>query len=227
MELSDRAKSYITELKKDADYSASREETIIYLEKQNFQKAIALIEFQSEYSGYTLVNSYRERGSFCTYLFSRHQIENNISLELEELNGKFLFECGQHERNPFDYVISHKGEFGTYHWRDQDLNILHNSYKSIFEISAFKNEIYNDTWIEHRVYHRIKDFEKFNSFIDLEFEAVKECSDDFSKWWKNDDIVIDNGRWLGRPENYFHIFYKKEKYKNQIIERLQKEGIIQ
>ena len=110
MELSERAKNYLLKIKKDFNWSADKDETKRYLEKQNFIPTEEILKFQANYSGLELKTNSNKRDKFSAYLFSKSQIVNNEPLEIEKVNEKFIFICGDHETAQFRFWLTDKGQ---------------------------------------------------------------------------------------------------------------------
>jgi hypothetical protein len=223
MELSERAKYYLLKIKKDFNWSADKDETKRYLEKQNFIPTEEILKFQANYSGLELKTNGNKRDKFSAYLFSKSQIANNEPLEIEKVNEKFIFICGDHETAQFRFWLTDKGEICTVD-DDDTLNILYSSFDKKIEEYALKNEIQN--WKQNPYYFEIQSQKELTSLMNSEFEIISECSDNYATWWKNENLIIANGVWLDRPERYFHVYGKEEKMCNQLVERLQKTNIL-
>lgn len=222
MELSDRAKIYLSKIEKDYNWSADKEETRIYLEKQNFEWTEELLIFQSEYSGLELTSKGR-RDKFSAYLFSRSQIIKHEPLEIDKVNNKYIFFCGDHETAQFRFYILDTGEFCTID-NNGNLNIIHSSFDKKVEKYSLKDEI--QSWKQNPYYYEVQNQKKLNEYLSSEFELIKECSDDYSSWWSNEDLIVDNGIWLERPEKYFHVYGKEEKNCDGLVENLKSLKIL-
>lgn len=217
MKLSQRAQNYLLGIKRDLKWSTDENETKNYFERQNFTPTEEILKFQTNYSGLELQTKSNIRDNFSAYLFSKNQVINNDPLELEKINGKLIFICGAHQTAPFTFWITENGEICTI-TDDETLNILYSSFDKTVEEYALKNDIYN--WQENPYYFEVQNQKELTFFMNLDFEIIDECSDSYSTWWKNENLIIANGVWLDRPERYFHIYGKKEWHCNQLVEVL-------
>jgi len=223
MNLSERAENYLSKIKKDFNWSADKDETKNYLERQNFNATEEILKFQTDYSGLDLKINNGKRNKFSAYLFSKSQIVNNEPLKMEKVNDKYIFICGENETAQFRFWVTANGKICTIN-DDDSLNIIYSSFDKKIEEYALKDEIKN--WKQNPVYFEIENQEELISIINAEFDLIEECSDNYSLWWKNENLIIENGVWLDRPERYFHVFGKEEKVCNQLVERLQNGRIL-
>ncbi len=223
MELSKRAKNYLLNIQKDFKWSTTEAETKNYLERQSFTPTDELLKFQTNYSGLELKTSSIKRDKFSASLFSKSQIINNEPLELEKVADKYIFICGEHETAQFKFWITDSGEICTIN-DDDTLNILHSSFDKKIEEYALKNEICD--WGENPYYFEIQNQKELTLIMNSEFEIITECSDEYSTWWKNENLIIANGVWLDRPERYFHVYGKDEKICTELVVRLKEAKIL-
>ena len=80
---------------------------------------------------------------------------------------------------------------------------------------ALRNGIYN--WEQNPYYFDIKEYDKMIELLTRNFEPIKECSDQFHSWWIDNDLIVEKGVWLDRPDFYIHVYGKSEKKCNLFI----------
>ncbi|CAM3936758.1 MULTISPECIES: hypothetical protein [Flavobacterium] len=223
MNISERALKYLKTLKRDSNFVSREEETKEYLSKQNIERADEFLKFQIQYSGYELTINNDSGNSFSASLFSKNQIQGNLKLEIEKAGDRFIEICGDHKTAQFTFYLTDKGEFCTLD--DDDLpNILHTSFDKLIEEYALRNEI--SDWASNPYYHEIKNIDRLESIMNADFEIIEECSDEYSTWWKKDNLIAVKGIWLDRPEFYFHIYGKNKGECYDFIEGLKDDNIL-
>jgi hypothetical protein len=224
MILSNRAKIYISNLKRDSNWFTDIDITKDYLKKNNIEPHLAILNFQSLYSGFELVIKNDIGHSFRAYLFSKKQILTNEPVEFIELNDRILFCCGDHKTAQFNFFLAEKGELCTIDNEEDKINILHSSFEKFIESYALKNEIYN--WERNPHYFEIKDYDKLAKFLKANYRLIEECSDEFESWWTDDKLIIETGIWLDRPEYFVHVYGKNRLICDEFIENLKNENIL-
>ena len=223
MNLSERASKYLNSLTRDVKWSSDKDETRAYLEGQNISSYKGFLRYQTLFSGYELTIKDDSGHSFSASLFSQEQIRKNKSLEIEKAGDRYVEVCGYHKTAPFTFFITDRGEICTLD--DDDLpNILHSSFDKMLEEYALRNEIHN--WASNPYYFKVKNLEDLTITINSEFQKISECSDQYSTWWKNDNLIAVKGVWLDRPEAYFHVYGKERIQCDDLIERLKTKGIL-
>ena len=223
MNLSERASKYLNSLTRDVKWSSDEDQTKAYLEGQNISSYDGFLRYQTLYSGYELTIKDDPGHSFSAALFSQEQIRKNENLEIEEARDRFVEVCGSHKTAQFTFFISDRGEICTLD--DDDLpNILHSSFDKMLEEYALRNEIYN--WDSNPHYFEVKNLEELTIMMNIEFQIIEECSDGYSTWWRNEDLIAVKGIWLDRPESYFHVYGKNRNECDDLIERLKTKGIL-
>lgn len=223
MNLSERASKYLKSLTRDVKWSSDENQTKAYLEGQNISSYDGFLRFQTLYSGYELTIKDDPGHSFSASLFSQKQIGKNETLEIEKAGDRLVEVCGEHKTAQFTFFITDRGEICTLD--DDDLpNILHSSFDKMLEEYALRNEIYN--WDSNPYYFEVKNFQDLTSAMNNEFQMIDECSDDYSTWWKNDNLIAVKGIWLDRTEAYFHVYGKERNQCDDLIERLKNNGTL-
>lgn len=222
MNLSTRAIKYLSKLERDENWITGKEETRSYLVTQKIYPSDSILDFQSNYSGLEFIDGNRGEW-FKTYLFSKEQVQTNQPIEFEKIDDTYVFICGEHETAQFEFYLTAQGEFCTIDHNDA-LNIIHSSFDKKVEIHALQNEI--KTWVENPSYFEIQDIDILESILSKEFEIISECSDKYSSWWGNENLIIELGVWLDRSDNYFHIYGKEEKVCDELIELLRMKNTL-
>lgn len=222
MNLSNRALNYIKSLTRDESWTSGELETKEYLLRQKIDSFSGFLRFQLDYSGYELTIKNEPGQAFSLYLFSDKQILNNESLEIEKVGDRLIEICGDHKTAQFTFYITDKGEFCTLDNNDLP-NILHSSFDKLIEEYALRNEIYD--WDSNPYYYEIMNPIKLEEFMN-DFEIIPECSDNYSTWWKRNDLIAVKGVWFDRPEFYFHIYGKDRNECDLLIKDLQRNDII-
>ena len=223
MTISERAQKYLQTLKRDSDFVSQEEETKEYLSRQDIETTAEFLKFQMQYSGYELTINNDSGNSFSASLFSKNQIQRHLKLEIETAGDRSIEICGDHKTAQFTFYLTDKGEFCTLD--DTNLpNILHSSFDKLIEEYALRNEI--SDWASTPYYHEIKNIDKLERVMHVDFEVIEECSDEYSTWWKKDNLIAVKGVWLDRPEFYFRIYGKKKSECNDFIEELIDNNIL-
>ncbi|WP_044205597.1 hypothetical protein [Flammeovirga sp. OC4] len=223
MGLSTRATKYLQSLDRNLEWTSNEDQTKVYLEKQNIRHFEEFLKYQTLYSGYKLTIQDQPLSSFSVSLFSRDQIINNESLDLEKIGDKFIEICGEHMTAQFTFFITERGEICTLDNNGLP-NILHNSFEKMLEEYALKNEIYN--WPSNPYYFTIKNIEGLMKIMNDKFQTIPECSDEYSTWWKNDELIAVKGRTLDGPDSFFHVYGLTRNQCDGLIEKLKDQGIL-
>ena len=223
MKLSERASKYLNSLTRDVNWVSNEDQTKTYLERQSINPSDEFLRYQTLYSGYELTIKDDPGHSFSASLFSKEQIRKNKNLDIEKAGDRFVEVCGDHRTAQFTFFITHQGEICTLD--DDDLpNILYSSFDKMLETYALRNEIYN--WASNPYYFEVENLEGLTITMNSEFQIISECSDEYSTWWKNENMIAVKGIWLDRPEAYFHVYGKQRNQCDDLIERLKTKGIL-
>ncbi|NMF38733.1 hypothetical protein KMW28_24340 [Flammeovirga yaeyamensis] len=223
MNLSGRASKYLNTLTRDLKWSSDEEQTKAYLESQNISYCDSFLRYQTLYSGYELTIKDDPGQSFSASLFSQKQIIKNETLELEKVGNRLIEVCGEHKTAQFTFFITERGEICTLD--EDDLpNILHDSFDKMLEEYALRNEIYN--WDSNPYYFEVKNLEELTNMMNSEFHIISECSDQYSIWWKNENLIAVKGVWLDRPEAYFHVYGRERSKCDSLVEGLKTKEIL-
>ncbi|WP_306640164.1 hypothetical protein [Sanyastnella coralliicola] len=223
MNLSERASKYLKSLNKDLKRSSNEDQTKAYLERQNIRSYDGFLRFQILYSGYELTIKDNPGHSFLASLFTQEQIRKNEILEIEKAGDRYIEVCGDHKSAQFTFFITDKGEICTLD--DNDLpNILYSSFDKMLEEYALRNEIHN--WDSNPYYFEVKNLEHLTTVMNNTFQVIRECSDQYVTWWRNENLIAVKGVWLDRPEPYFHVYGKERNQCDDLIERLTTKGIL-
>lgn len=217
MDLSERALKYLNSLSRDKNWTSNEDETRVYLLNQNISPINNFIRYQTLYSGYELTIKDDYGHSFSAHLFSVEQIRNNKKLELEKVGDRLIEVCGQHRTAQFTFYITDKGEICTFEDEDSP-NILHSSFDKMLEEYALRNEIYN--WESNPHYYNVSKVDELFDSMNFDFEIIRECSDSYSTWWKNENLIAVKGIWLDRADSYFHVYGMNRNECDILIERL-------
>lgn len=223
MSLSILAKQYLSTLKKNEQYSASKTETRNYLVKQGIPPTEALLNFQAEYSGLTLTIANQTGRSFFARLFSRKSILCNKPLDKEIEKNQYIFDCGIHQTAQFGFFLTQNGQVCTSEEED-NINILYGSFEKMIEEYAWISAMVNPT--QYPTCYEINDQERLVHFLKKTFEVVLACSDEYFCWWKGEGLIIQNGVWLDQPKRFFRLYYEEKNQSDQLIRRLVQERII-
>ena len=224
MSLSKRAEEYITTLKRNADWVAGAEETLIYLTENEFSLTEALVDFQSKYSGLQLTIKDDQFDAFDVRLFKRKAIKRNTPLDFDKVGDRYIFICGIHRTAQYTFFLTHQGEFCTLD--DDDLpNVLNQSFEKVIEEYALKNEIYN--WNGNPYYYDLRDADKLNSLMASRgFKVIDECSDQYATWWTNGILIVHKGVRLDGAEHYVRIYGLKQQDCIMLVNEFAESGII-
>jgi hypothetical protein len=223
MKLSERASKYLNSLTRDMNWTSNGDETKTYLINQNINPTDVFLRYQTLYSGYELTIKDDPGHSFSASLFSSKQIRKNETLDIEKAGDRLVEICGSHITAQFTFFITDRGEICTLD--DDDLpNILHSSFDKMLEEYALRNEIYN--WDCSPYYFEIKSLDDLINSMNSEFQIIKECSDEYSTWWRNKDLIAVKGIWLDRPDSYFHVYGKNRNECDDLIETLKTKGTL-
>lgn len=220
--LSDKAKAYLSRLNKDKNWSTDELTTGSYLIENNFINSESLTNFQSNYSGIT-ISIKNKSEDFSALLFSRSQIINNEELEYLEFEGRKIIECGNHQTAPFRFYITENGEICTVDSFDK-LNLIHKSFEKRIEQYALLNEIAE--WEEIPYYYNVVNQNKLERYLADNFDIITECSDEFSYWGRNHELVVKNGKWLDKQSKYFKIYSNDIELSTSIINTLKNDKIL-
>jgi hypothetical protein len=223
MNLSKRASQYLDTLKRNEQWTSNKKETIDYLTRNGISHFDEFLRYQINYSGYELTIKNNPGQTFSCQLFSEKQIRKQEELKIEKAGDKWVEVCGNHNTAQFTFFLTNKGELCTLD--DEDIpNILHSSFDKFVEEYALRNEIFD--WKTNPYYFEVLDPNNLNVFLDKEFKVIEECSDLFSTWWSNEELIAVKGVWLDRPEFYFHVYGKQQQSCDRLIEQIAKVGII-
>src|SRR5690349_24295119 len=111
--LSERVQKYLASLTRDRDWTSERETTKQYLSDSGIHNPNALVDFQINYSGYTLTKRNKPGDSFTARLLSQKQIESKDKLDYLELDNQLLIGCGDHKTAQFNFYLTHNGQLCT------------------------------------------------------------------------------------------------------------------
>lgn len=223
MNLSERALKYLNSLTREVNWTSNVDETRAYLINQNINPLDEFLRYQEFYSGYVLTIKDKPGGSFSAGLFSSQQIQKNEPLEVEKIGERTLEICGAHSTAQFAFFITDKGEICTLDKNDVP-NVIYSSFDKMVEEYALRNEIHH--WDSNPHYFNVMNLKALEYLMNDEFQIIKECSDEYSTWWKNDDVIAVKGIWLDRPESYFHVYGVNRNICDNLINRLKKEEIL-
>lgn len=222
--LSERAIKYLESLRrKDPVWVSNEDETKEYLERQNITSYSSFLRYQTLFSGYELTVKDAPEHSFSAALFSKGQIGLNQELNIEKAGDRLVEVCGHHSTAQFTFYITDKGEICTLD--DDDLpNIIHSSFDKMIEAYAFRNEIYN--WTSNPYYFEIEDLQNLIIMMNKDFQIIPECTDEYSTWWRKDDLVAVKGIWLDNPGAYFHVYGKQRTECDNLVDDLKAKEIL-
>ena len=133
MNLSIRAKEYISTLKRDLTWVTEIEYTKEYLQRNNIEPKTGVLDFQTYYSGYDFVLKNKPSDTFSATLFSQNQVIDNTPLDADKVDDKYIFICGNHKTAQFSFFLTDNGEFCTIN-DDDSLNILNSSFDKFIEV---------------------------------------------------------------------------------------------
>ena len=202
-----RAKQYFSSLKRYEEYVVDEYLVNTYLQKQTDVSMMEFLRFQIQYSGYELTIKNEPGHTFKAFLLLKQQIEQNQPSEFEWFDDRLVEICGDHASAQFNFFLTHKGEICTLDNNDE-INIIHSSFEKMVEEYALRNEL--SDWVSIS-YYDVMDVSKLNRFLKNQLQIISECTDEYSTWWKNDEIAAVKGKWLDRQAFYFHVYGKKQR----------------
>ena len=223
MNLSERASKYLNSLGRDENWTSNEGKTRTYLIGQKISPVDEFLRYQVLYSGYKLTINNAPGHSFSASLFSKKQIRKNELLELEKAGSRIVEVCGDHSTAQLTFFITDRGEICTLD--DEDLpNILHSSFEKMLEEYALRNEISN--WESNPYYFEVINLDNLTTLMENEFKIIKECSDNYSTWWEDNNIIAVKGIWMDRPEPYFHVYGKNKNDCDNLVNRLKSQNVL-
>lgn len=223
MSLSERARLYISKLRRDDQFVSSEEETRDYLIGQEISSYEQFVKYQITYSGYELTIDKNPKNSFSCRLFSKKRIRKNEELDILKVGDRLVQDCGDHRTAQINFFLTDRGEFCTLD--DDDLpNVLHSSFDKFVEEYALRNEISHLD--SNPYYFELLNPEDLKRFMENKFSIIEECSDSFVTWWTNDQIVAVKGVWVDRQAFYFHVYGTSRQVCDDLVEELKRENIL-
>ncbi|MDO1451206.1 hypothetical protein Q0590_33340 [Rhodocytophaga aerolata] len=107
MLLTERAKKYLQKQKRDWAWSTDRFTTSLYLKSCGLPSFEALLDFQSNYSGYHLTHASKVSDSFILKLFSKKDLLLLRAIDCEKIGEHYYFPCGEHQTAQFNLDFPH------------------------------------------------------------------------------------------------------------------------
>lgn len=220
--LSERARKYMNTLiyPRNMDWRCDREIIVEYFDKQGFPLFEKFIDFQINFSGYTLTIEREERKKdgrhqFDLLLFSRKDIEQKRKIDYFKIGNDWWIDCGQHGSAPFWFSINQKGEIAT---RDNEIiQIIFSSIENFIEGYAIDNEMP----YEHEYYYNCIETSKIQEYMSQnQLNLIKECDDKYNSWYSNGIVTIEYGTRWGSNERYLHLYALSKKDCDLWIEKI-------
>lgn len=225
MELSVRAKKYLSGLSRIDDYLLSEQETVAYCKQQNFPLNQTLLDIQLGYSGYKLTVKGNKRDSFLLSLFSRHDVKGNLKIEFYRFDDIYVVDFGQHETAPFHFFITNLGAICTLGHEDgEQPNIICSSVEQYIERYALWDELALQKKDPH--YHELINAPALISMLEQGFTRVEVCCDAYGEWFTDGTFTVEKGTWLDRPAFYLTVYGPDEKSIEGFVNRLKDNGVI-
>ncbi|MCD7933090.1 MAG: hypothetical protein LUH15_18010 [Tannerellaceae bacterium] len=210
--LSQRANSYMDTLYCYTDeWKCDRNTICQYFSSQDFPLFEAFIDFQINFSGYTLTLVRDEvkrdgRHAFQFRLVSKSEIEKGQSLYYEKEGNNYWLDCGYHHA-PFGFYMNQKGEISVDGEDDYDFQVICSSYLKFVEQYALDNQYF----YEYGYYGCVETGQIEEYMSQNQYTIIPECSDQYSTFYTNGEVVIKNGTFLGSSERYLYLLTNNKK----------------
>lgn len=137
-------------------------------------------------------------------------------------NGELLF-CGDNNTAQFGFYITNSGEICTIR-RDEQINIIYSSFNVKFEQYALMNE--NFDWYYSNQYLQIENQLELENFMKDDFYILKECSDKYNLWWKNENLIVISSTWLDKASKYFRILSRTKEICDNFLIKIKPTNIL-
>ena len=218
--LSERAQKYMKSLKQNKDWTCDKETIEKYFQTKKFPLHDRFIDFQMNFSGYTLRIKREEkegdgRRRFDLLLFSKKNIIQNNYIDYFQTENDIWLYCGQHGVAPFSFCMNQKGEIATSDG-DEIIKVIYSSVEKFIEQYAINSELkYTDN-----TYHRCANGIEIQDFmVKNDFKKISECSDKNSSWFENGFITVNYGTKWDSEDRYLRFFANQKKECDLWIEK--------
>ncbi|MCD8042866.1 MAG: hypothetical protein LUH10_07355 [Tannerellaceae bacterium] len=217
--LSQRANDYMSTLYYYTDeWTCDREMISQYFNSQNFPLFEAFIDFQLHFSGYTLTLTRDEvkkdgRHAFDLRLFCKSDIVKGSSIYYEKEGNDYWLDCGYHHA-PFHFYMNQKGEIAVLD--GDDFQIICSSYLKFVEQYALDNKYFYEYG-----YYGCADTRQIQEYMSQnQYTIIPECSDRYSTFYTNGEVVVKNGTFLGSSRRYLYLLTNSKQTGVEEVEKM-------
>jgi hypothetical protein len=183
----------------------------------------ALLDFQSNYSGYHLTHASKVSDSYILKLFSKKDLLLLRAIDCEKIGEHYYFPCGEHLTAQFNFALCDNGNLCIY---DEPMQVIKSSIETFIEQYALR-DVYKD-WFELPYYYNLEKADLFENYIQTKsyLKLIAECSDEFNQWLISDTCILVKAVWWGDEGWSIHIFGRTEKDAKSVADELHNERII-
>lgn len=188
MQLTERARNYLSTLKRDPAWITAAAAAEKYLSKYRLTDSGRLLHIQQQYSGYTFTEYENPDYTVRLRFLSDAIIAKNKKIYYTTVNGKAAFAMDNGKETP-DYLLTEDGAIAYYDDEAYTHFCLYESVEVMIEILALEKAY------RHYVTAPVKDLqitdlEAFKNSMRRQYSFLKECSDSIQLYWQTDFDII-------------------------------------
>jgi hypothetical protein len=226
MGFSETARGYLKKLVRDEAFVVPDRQTVAaHLKNHRIPISDRILDFQMNFSGLELTVANKSGETFQAALFSRADILENRPPEAINLNGQWYFHCGEHATAQFWFVIGSEGQFGTFDYHDEVLNILASSFDKWVESYAYMDALLQNHPYEHPYFYELLDPVGFGALVQNLVRYHPAC-DAYTQWMSDDNLTVHQGTWFDRPGFFLHLYSKNMEYCESFVHLLKEKWIV-